>query len=798
MKVAETRKVWLTLTILVLPGILFGTWFYHRTNLITPPHSWYLTDREGVYIGEISMSDPGELGYWSLKQVPERVIAATLVAEDRRFWSHAGVDPLAVFRAVRQNMLSGERQSGASTLAMQVARLQNPGSRTYLRKMVEAGTALGMTFRHGRQDILRQYLTLAPYGNNIHGIACASRKYFNKPVNDLSWAEIVFLTSLPQAPSLMNPYRYDGRLKAIRRGDHILDRLLESGCITQQDYTLAKHQLAHIVVLPRPTRPESMLHVLARLKGVILPDLQRKWNNLAPVITTSFHAGLQKRVEWEADKFVKDLENRGAGNAAVMVIDLLSNEILASVGSTGFFDEKRAGSINYTTLRRSPGSTLKPFIYALALEQGVLAPNTILDDINRGAGAISNSDERYLGPLLPRVALANSRNVPAANILQAVGLNKVYDFLGELDLHDGRIASRQYGVGLAVGGMPVTLEKLVRAYTVLARDGAFSKLHWIRSHAAETGPKRMQSETARLISLILSDPMARLPTFPRMGASEYTYPVAVKTGTSSNYKDAWTVAYSSRYLVGAWIGHPDYRSMNRLSGYRSAAKLVKTVMNHIHENLDGASKPHPFLSPRGFVPVEICALTGKRATWNSRHVFLEWFAPGTEPVNFSEAYVPRPVDIRTGCSARPETPAEFIEVKSVLNLDTKYARWIARAIEQHNTWDPQDVRTPRSIGYTEQQEQAPDEIMKLKLISPSDGLCLIRDPETPQNLASLAMEAVVTPPPQHIVWYVDDQPFETAEFPFSTRWHLIQGEHNIHFRVPENGRRSASVRVIVL
>ncbi|MCP4903235.1 MAG: glycosyl transferase, partial [bacterium] len=263
-------------------------------------------------------------------------------------------------------------------------------------------------------------------------------------------------------------------------------------------------------------------------------------------------------------------------------------EVLAWIGSTDYFDDNHAGAIDYARVSRSPGSTLKPFLYALALERGVIAPHQILDDLNRGAGGIGNADERFLGPLLPRAALANSRNVPAANLLDRVGLDDGFAFLGEMGLHSHSVTARHYGLGLAIGGMPVTLETLIRAYAALANDGYLGELKMYRRQLHKEPTRVLSEDTARQISLFLSDPMARLPSFPRMGNLEYPMPVAIKTGTSSNYHDAWTVAYSRRYVVGAWIGHPDFRAMDRLSGYRSAALLVRRILLQLHDDqLDG-------------------------------------------------------------------------------------------------------------------------------------------------------------------------------------------------------------------
>jgi len=292
---------------------------------------------------------------------------------------------------------------------MQVARIQRPGSRTYGRKLVESLTALFLTLRHGRENVLSHYLRIVPYGNRIH------------------------------------------------------------------------------------------------------------------------------------------------------VVDIQTSKVLAWMGSIDYFDEVQSGAIDYASIPRSSGSTLKPFLYGLALDKGVITPASVLDDLPRGSAAITNADKSYLGPMLPRSALSNSRNIPAVDVLEKVGIEEAFDLLGASELHDGRNPARHYRLGLAIGALPVTLEHLVSAYTVFAGDGRYRELVWYRGQPTEEPRQILSEDAARQVTLFLSDPMARLPTFPRMGFNECPFPVAVKTGTSSNYRDAWTVAYSSKFLVGVWVGRADYR-----------------------------------------------------------------------------------------------------------------------------------------------------------------------------------------------------------------------------------------------
>jgi penicillin-binding protein 1C len=223
----------------VLVTVLVLGWTIARSRLQSPEPTYLLRDRHDRFLGEVGPTVDSEYGYWPTGPLPPRVVAATLAVEDRRFWRHPGVDPIAVARAIRQNVQSRRRISGASTIAMQVARMQYPGRRTYLRKVTEAVTALLITARHGREGVLGQYLRLVSYGNRIHGIAYAARRYFDKPVEDLSWAETAFLAAIPQAPARMNPWSPTGRERAVRRGTEILALLRAQGALGAGEYALA-------------------------------------------------------------------------------------------------------------------------------------------------------------------------------------------------------------------------------------------------------------------------------------------------------------------------------------------------------------------------------------------------------------------------------------------------------------------------------------------------------------------------------------------------------------------------------
>ncbi len=780
-----------------------------RARLSAPAATRLVKDRDGRFLGELAAGAPdagwdAELGYWPVAELPPRVVAATTALEDRRFGWHPGVDPVAIGRAVWQNLRGGRRVSGASTLAMQVARMQHPGARGWLRKANEACVAWMLTAAYGRDAVLRQYLTLVPYGNRIHGISYAARRYLDKPVDDLSWAEIAFLAAIPQSPARMNPYQPEGYRRAVARGRRLLSQLADDGVLSAAELATADQQIQSLDVPWLERRPLEALHYLLRLERELAAGAG---SVSVPIVRSTLDLDLQKEASWITYQAVGAWAARGAGNASLLVLDARSAEVLAYVGSADYFDATRAGAIDYAQLARSAGSTLKPFLYALALDRGVITPATVLDDLARGPGGITNSDGRFLGPLLPRVALANSRNVPAVELLGRVGLPQGYGFFRRLGLHDDSEPAEKLGLGLAIGGLQVSLERLTRAYTALAGDGRIQNLRWFDAGAVAEPEPVVSEDTARQVTRFLADPLARLPSFPRMGTSEFAFPVAIKTGTSSGFRDAWAVAWSPRYLVAAWVGNAEYRSMNRLSGYRSAAELVQRVLVRLHPSeLDGLSDL-AFPPPRGAVPVRICALTGQRATAACDRVFLESFTPGTEPASECGAHRQRVVDRRNGLLATRRTPTAERELRTFVELPPRYAEWLASTALPREPQRPSEL--DGSVSATSAASAASDRApasfdahgrargAELRITSPENGTTLLRDPETPLGLETLALRAVIDPPAAQVVWYVDGRPFEVADRPYATRWPITPGDHVFQVRLPYSTLVSSPVRVRV-
>jgi len=674
--------------------ILFGVLLY-LSDLESPLPTLLILDCHDRYICEVrDGGNDAEAGYWSINPIPSRVAATVQAVEDHRFNWHPGVDPFAVFRAVIQNIRSGYRVSGASTIAMQVARLQRPAERTYYNKIRETIDAVSMTIRFGRTRVMDHYLRIAPYGNGIRGLGYASRYYFNKPVEDLSWAEIAFLSAIPQQPNRMNPRTASGRTNVVNRARQILDIVFERQMMTSHQYLRAKDQVPGLVLCQPNRQSLNCIHLALRYEKIFNnPDNRQKLRS--PCIQTAIDLDIQEMIAEENRMCVDAWSVSGAGNGAVMVIDTTTREVISLVGSTDYFDVTRAGAIDYTDVSRSPGSTLKPFIYALALDKSIVEANSYIADDTQHSSGFRNFDREYLGRISLRKALGSSRNIPAVNLLKKTGVYRTYGCFADLYLHDYQKSCDVYGLGMAIGGLPVTMEKLARAYTVFTNAGNLEDLQWYKSDMGVRSRSIFSQKTVSRINDFLSDPLARLPSFPRMGHLEFEYPVAIKTGTSEGCRDAWAVAWTSRYMVITWTGRPDGQPMREVSGYRVSADLAHVIMDKLQRD--------------------------------------------------------------KGC--------EVFETNPIEEKDTEIIEVVSDSIE---------------------------------ITSPEDGGMYYFDPEIPDNLSTILLAAEVnTEKITRLTWEIDGTPLQTVKAPFTSRWLMKPGIHQIRIHSADNPGSHDEIQISV-
>ncbi len=513
-------------------------------------YSTLVQDRDGRLLRPFTTRD----GFWRLPVTPQdadpRYLAMLVAYEDKRFYSHGGVDPVAMARASFQAVWNGRIVSGGSTLTMQVARLLEPRpERRFSDKLAEMIRAWQLEQRLTKDQILGLYLSLAPYGGNIEGIRAASLAYFGKEPRHLSTAEASLLVALPQAPEARRPDR--APVNAKRARDRVVERLAAYGIINEDQAAAAQIESAPTA---RKAFPMFAAHLAERLSST------------SGVISTTISRPLQAGLETLAHERAIAIGSHVA--AAIIVVDNASGEVRAHVGGVGFFDAKRAGQMDLAIALRSPGSTLKPFIYGLAFEDGIVHPETLVDDraVRYGAYAPENFDDAFHGTVTVREALQQSLNVPALQVLDAVGPDRLLARMRNAGVELVLPKGAAPGLAVGLGGAGTRLTDLATLYLALARGGDSIKLIW-QPGAEQLKLRRLLEPQAAWLT---SDVMLGAPAPENALEGKIAY----KTGTSYGYRDAWAVGFDGATTIAVWVGRPDNSAVPGLIGRVAAAPIL--------------------------------------------------------------------------------------------------------------------------------------------------------------------------------------------------------------------------------
>jgi penicillin-binding protein 1C len=515
-----------------------------------------IVDRNGKLLRAYAMAD----GRWRLPAdagtgVDPTYLKLLLAYEDRRFRTHAGVDPLALGRAAIQVLIRGHIVSGGSTITMQLARLIEPRrERTLYAKLQQIVRAIEIERQMNKDEILNLYLVMAPFGGNLEGVRAASIAYLGKEPKRMSLAEAALLVVLPQSPETRRIDRHPDAAQAAR--DRVLDRMVEEGVIAEEDAIGAKAN-----AVPRLRRPMPMLAPHSADQAIVSVKAR-------PVIALTLDLGLQKSLEALArDRAIALGSNI---SVAILAVDNASGDVLARVGSPDYFDERRAGQVDMTRAVRSPGSTLKPFIYGLAFEDGIVHPESLIDDrpIRFGSYAPENFDMTFQGTVPVRKALQMSLNVPAVALLDRVGASRLSSRLKQAGADLVLPKDEAPGLAMGLGGVGITLQDLVQLYCGLARLGNTRPLREIASLRDDgRDPLRLLDQVAawQVGNVLLGTPP------PENGVHNR---IAFKTGTSYGYRDAWSIGFDGRITIGVWVGRPDGAPAPGIVGRTAAAPIL--------------------------------------------------------------------------------------------------------------------------------------------------------------------------------------------------------------------------------
>jgi penicillin-binding protein 1C len=584
-------------------------------------------DRNGKLLRVTLTSDQKFRIWTSLRDISPELIDATIRYEDKYFARHPGVNPIALLRS-GYGLLHGETRTGASTITMQLARLRfHLQTRTPTGKFVQIVRALELERHYSKFEILEAYLNLAPYGRNIEGIGAASEIYFGKTAAHLTGPESISLSVIPQSPTRRALYTGRDNRSLNAAQENWYDR-------AKVDMQFSARQFS--------ARAEAERKFLAPhfVQQVLLAEKGRDG------IVTTLDLKKQRLVERRIADYIRGNRNRGIQNAAALLVDARTMEVLAQIGSADFFNSEIQGQVDGTRSRRSPGSTLKPFIYALALEQGLIHPLSILPDAPRSFGDYNpeNFDREFLGPIRASDALARSRNLPAIELASQLAHPTLYEFLRGAGVALPRSESL-YGLALPLGGAEITMEDLVRLYAALANNG---ELRPLRRKSADPisarGHQILTSEAAFLTLEMLNVPRPEI----NYADSSNVAPVFWKTGTSHGFHDAWSIAVFDHYVLGVWIGNFDGRPNPAFVGRSAAAPLLFQIIDSLRATWPERIEPH--LPPPGanLKRVEFCAVSGDLPETHCTQRVEGWFIPGISPIKTCDVHQQVLVDVATG------------------------------------------------------------------------------------------------------------------------------------------------------
>lgn len=690
---------------------------FPEAELARLPAAVVLTDRSGEPL-RVKLAAGGFDCRPGYVPAPEHWIAQAIVAaEDRRFWSHPGVDGLALVRAAGQNAFSGRRVSGASTISTQVIRLMEPRHRTLLTKAIEAFRALQLERRHIKREILAQYLDRAPFGGNLIGIEAAARRYFGKGAAELSLAEAALLAGVPQSPSRLRPDRHPE--KARQRQAYVLERMEACGFITAAQRAEALAQPLAARTGPYPFRAPHFCD-LAGVPARAGTDA---------TVRTTLDADLQRVAE---DILARHLRDRTVQSGAIVLLDVQTGAVRALVGSPDYFAERRAGQVNGAVAPRAAGSTLKPFAYALALDRGLITPGMVIPDVPTRFRDLDprNFSHDYRGLVSVRDALVLSLNLPAIEVERRAGQERFWSTLRALGLGTIDQPAAHYGLGLVLGNAEVRLLDLANAYACLARGGTWLPARFVESARVPVPKAVFSPEACWLVSDMLSGEERAMDTTGH-AADVRLPPMAWKTGTSAGLRDAWTVAWNPDYVIGVWAGNPDGSASAELVGRQIATPIAWDLFRRLYPDNTGPW----YARPAGVAERTVCAVSGCTPGAHCAHTATDW---AIAQVSRCE---PCPVHRNGPEDTWPVAVASFL------------ARRAAPAAEE------------------------PAEALRIR--SPARGSIYRWLPDLDVNAQKLALDAASDRAGETLHWFVDDIPVGRSQAGAPLFWPLARGTHQI-------------------
>lgn len=667
----------------------FTAWAVQPLRQQTPTRSsTKILDRNGGLLYEVSLAGQGVRTVIPYDRLPASYVKALISVEDVRFYEHHGLDRIAIARSVWEYIRHAHVVSGASTLEQQVVKnLFFVGEkRSLMEKLREMTAAQYWAATHTKEQTIEAYANAVPLGNNTAGLDAASQTYFHKPATDLTVAESALLVGMAQAPSQNDPYRHWSAARARQRV--VLDRMVRAGAITDAERKEALDTGIDVFPPKHTIRaPHFVFRVLDGLRARY-PDL----DSGGYVVRTTLDPDLQASAEDSVSRNVFKLGEQHVTNGSVVAMDPQNGEILAYVGSRDYFNDTIQGKVDMASSLRQPGSALKPFMYFQAFRQG-LSPATVVADLPVRFETAEgrpyyprNYGFKYFGPVTVRDALGSSLNIPAVKVLDQIGLGSFISTLSRFGIRFPE-APEHYGLGVVLGGGEVTLVDATRAYASLALYAETVEVTDVLEVKDEAGLILEQRKpphneplfddaraepSARLIADILSDPLARSRSFGEANLLDLGKEIAVKTGTTKDFRDNWAFGYTPTFALGVWVGNADNEPMEGVSGITGAVPIWNDLMRERF----GRERTITWPGVDGLVTRNICVTSGMLANGTCPKTRLETFIEGTEPTQADDWYKAREIDARTGKLAAEACRGRVVN-KIFLEPPAEYAAWFA-------------------------------------------------------------------------------------------------------------------------
>lgn len=742
---------WLTIKVFLTPPLLYDVSF---------SRAYY--DRNGNLL-RLTLSDDDKYRiYTPLAEISPHLVNAVVLYEDKHFYHHFGINPVSMLRATRQYISGNPHPVGASTITMQLARIKyDLASKTVPGKIAQIAAAIYIDLFYSKDEIIEAYLNMAPYGGNIEGVAAASTIYFGRPARDLSMIESITLATIPQNPTkrgLNTP-------RGIKNIENMRGNLVAKWVAEYPD----DEKLITLAQMPLAVKSVSDLPFLVPH----FTDFMNTKKIHKSEITTTIDLKLQQKLERALNAEIATRRAIGIQNAAAILVNYKTMETLAYIGSADYFNREIFGENDGVRARRSPGSTLKPLIYATAVDRGLIHGMSLLRDarVNFGVYAPENADSEFYGPVLARDALTHSRNIPAINLLREIGIQEFYKIISESGVSNLK-SPEHYGISIALGGAEVSMMELADIYATMANMGTRRALKFDMDMPDETLNRLLSPEAFFLTMDMLAHQSIPNRKIPFAKDNPRTLRHYWKTGTSSSYRDAWTAGIFGDFVLIVWVGNFDGTPNNAFSGARAAAPIYFALANAVTDYYDAIGQPiknNNFLDKdMNIIELEMCEIGGNIAGPKCPKKSNSYFIPGKSPITRNNIHREIAIDNKTGLRACVHDP-------KTTHMET-FEFWDGEYLDMFKRAGVKKKSPPPFMPNCDINEISDDLNAPLVVFPAADTRVVITSENDFEPIGFMGISANAN---GKILWFLDDKTLGSTKSGETLEYNVPMGDHTL-------------------